>query len=227
MVESPFAIFAPFTGRIRVHFLSKPDAVFSDEDTARVLGIPITKLTSLEQVHGSKTIRVTSPQIAIPSADGAVTDLYGVTLVSRSADCQSFVAFDPVKNVIGTLHIGWRGLLAGGIEEFFRILKQEWKCEAKDILIGAAPSLCKNCAEFTDPKKELPEISDGFTSGRCVDLIGIADKKLKKLGVTKSHFERMNGCTKCQPDSFWSYRGPDREEVLKGARNVLAVELLK
>ena len=117
-------------------------------------------------------------------------------------------------------------MLAGGIEEFFAVMNREWNFEAKDILIGAAPSLCKTCAEFTDPAKELPGISEGFTEGRCVDLVGIADKKLQNLGVLDANRERMTGCTKCSPEQFWSYRGPDRERVMAGARNVLAIELI-
>jgi copper oxidase (laccase) domain-containing protein len=130
-----------------------------------------------------------------------------------------------MKHVIGALHVGWRGVLAGGIEEFFAVMNREWNCNAKDILIGAAPSLCKTCAEFTDPAKELPGISEGFTEGRCVDLVGIANKKLQDLGVLPAHTERMTGCTKCQSEEFWSYRGPDREKVMVGARNVLGIQL--
>lgn len=224
MHESPFTIFGPFADSVRIDFLGKDYCLFHDSDTAAALGIPLSQLASSTQPHASKTVRIHEALQGVEGADGLVTDAKSVTLTSRSADCQTFVAFDPKKNVIGVLHAGWKGVLLGAIEEWISTFKNEWRSDAKDLIIGAAPSLGKECAEFTDPKTELPGVSDGFTDGRLVDLMGIADEKLRRLGV--EHFQRMPGCTKCNPETFWSYRGPDREEVRKGARNVLAITLI-
>lgn len=209
---------------IDVRFFHKGDDLSYPEYSCRV-----------NQVHGSRTIRVEQPTggtekadlsaEALAQADGMVTDVANLPLVIRIADCQSFVVYEPRKRVLGALHAGWRGLVAGAIEEWFKALKNEYDINPENVWIAAGPSLCQTCAEFTDPKKELPGIDPRFFDGRLVDLRGVADAKLHALGVLSDRIERHPDCTRCHPEKYWSYRG-EKDAVLSGNHNLMVCSMV-
>jgi hypothetical protein len=140
----------------------------------------------------------------------------------RTADCQPFVAYAPAHGVLGVLHVGWRGLKDGAIPAFFSLLREEWNIVPQDILIAAGPSLCTQCAEFTDPARELSTVAPMYVHGKHVDLRSAADHELLALGVEPEHLERHPECTRCQHNRYWTYRGGDRSAVKSGFTNVLA-----
>ena len=64
-----------------------------------------------KQVHGDRVIIVDEQNLNEETgpADGLLTDLKGVALEIHTADCQSVFLYDPVRNVIGNVHSGWKG----------------------------------------------------------------------------------------------------------------------
>lgn len=77
--------------------------------------------TLLEQVHGGDVVRVTRPGDAWGSkADAAVTDRIGAVLGVRTADCAGVVLIGRAQRsgpvAVGVAHAGWRGLLAGVLQ---------------------------------------------------------------------------------------------------------------
>lgn len=224
MIHQPFPLFAPFSDRLQIDFLTRRDGIKSDDDAAHMLGVD--SFASAEQTHSNHTAIVREPQRRVAGADGLITDASNLTLMIRIADCQALVLYDAKKNVVGNLHAGWRGVLCGAIPAFFEVLRKEWGSDPADIFVGAAPSLCKNCAQFRDPIEELPGIDPTFFEGRHVDLCGIADQQLADAGVLREHIERSPDCTKCRPDLYWSYREGNPEAVREGYRNVLACRIL-
>lgn len=223
-MHPPSTLFAPFTDRIRIDLLTKSDHIKTDDDVAKALGVH--SVASAEQTHSNKTTIVRAPIKRAPGADGLVTDVKNLTLLVRMADCQVFVVYDAAKNVAGVLHAGWRGVVCGAIPAFFEVLQNEWHSDPIDIFVYAGPSLCTQCAEFSDPAKELPGIDPRFFQGRHVDLRGIANQQLADAGVLKSQIERSPDCVKCKSDTYWSYREGKADVVESGYRNILACTLL-
>jgi polyphenol oxidase len=211
--------FDQFGGTISCRFLSRDDDRTVSENSVR-----------LHQVHGSKTIIACAPTdlsaVALAKADGVLTDTPKLDLIVRAADCQNFAIFVPEKNIIGVLHSGWKGLVAGAIPEFFRTLEHEFHVKSSDVFVAAGPSLCSSCAEFSDPISELPGIDQKHFSGRLVDLHSIADQQLLDAGVPATHLERHPDCTLCKNDVYLSYRGSDKEHVKAGLSNFLVCSLL-
>lgn len=203
--------------------LTKIDHVHDDARLASALGTQA--FVALRQVHGARTIAVDAPAQRNEEADGLVTDSVGLTLTIRSADCQTFLVFDPVTTSIGVLHVGWRGLLCGAIAAHMKVLKDACGVRPETALVCAGPSLCTACATFTDPATELTGIDPHFFHGRCADLRGIADAQWAAQGIVASKMERMSACTRCNPAEYWTYRGGDREQVIGGYTNVLAVRM--
>ena len=222
MISHPFTNLRAFQDKFDLAFITKADNAASDSDIAKVSHI--SPLASLKQKHGNTITIVRAPTSRIIEADGIVTDAKGLGIIIRFADCQNFVVYAPKQNVIGLIHAGWRGVIANVIGSFFDTLKREWKIEPADVYVGAGPSLCLQCADFSDPENEVPSLKSRI-DGKHVDLIAAADDQLKHVGVPADRIERMNDCTRCQPETYWTYRGGHREEVKNGYTNCFVARL--
>jgi hypothetical protein len=222
MIDQPFALFRPHADVLSISMLTKEDCVKTDSEAMTIL--KIRNAASIKQSHGNVTVVTRDAGLEQAVADGIATDRAGLTLFVRAADCQLFVAYDPVAKITGLLHAGWRGLVAGAIEEFVSTLSTVLSADPARLLVGAAPSLCTKCAEFTDPARELPSIDPRFFHGRNVNLQGIADAEFLRLGILPGHLERHPDCTRCRTEKYWSYRG-EGEAVKEGYRNMLICSL--
>lgn len=221
MTEQPFAVFAPFSDRIDVRFFDKADALSRDEDLA--FALESSRFVSLKQVHGNGVVISKEPSKRVVEADASATNMSDLWLTIRAADCQQFIVYEPTKNILGVIHAGWRGLKANIIPAFFDALKNEWGIDPSKTIVAAGPSLCTQCAEFTDPVTELAGLDPRFFHSRTADLRGIADAQFNDLGVT--HIARDPRCTRCECSTLWSYRGGDREAVKAGSTNVIVARL--
>ncbi len=190
-------------------FFFRDDSVADAIDAAKRM--KASSIAFPNQVHGNRTIIMRESSHGVIDADGIVADVPGLTLAIRFADCQNFLIYSRQQHVLGLLHAGWRGLAAHAIEEFFRVLTNEWNIDPKDTIVIAGPSLCKNCAEFSDPHNELPAHLHPFIDGRCVDLIAAAEHVFDTLGIPKEQRERHPDCTKCNLVSYWSHRAMSNE----------------
>lgn len=224
MQTHPFPLLAPFRDWLDVSFLTREDSVGSDNDIARLTSA--SSLASLQQMHGNRAAILRDDSRRTEQADALATDQHGLTLTIRFADCQNFLVVDPKQKVICLIHAGWRGVKSGVIAESFALLKSEWSISPADTFVAAGPSLCTECAEFTDTENEAPELKQ-YINGRCIDLQRAADDQFRALGVPVSKCERLPDCTRCEPEKYWTYRGGDKEAVQQGFVNCMAVTLRK
>lgn len=95
-------------------FESSAEILESQRDQAmnRMAGCLIP-LQTLKQVHGDKVIVVNEILNEEQEGDGLVTNVKGIALGVQTADCGPIVFYDPLAEVIGTCHAGWRGAKAG------------------------------------------------------------------------------------------------------------------
>lgn len=211
------------TTQCKILFFGKSDVPLSMEGIARECSC--TRRAEIRQNHGTDTVILRTPLTPPPQADAVATDTPGLLLSLKIADCQNFAVYAPRPHVIGLIHAGWRGMNAHIISLFYDTLKREWGIHPYETVVWAGPSLCKRCAEFTDPQRELPQIDPRFFHGRHVDLQRAAIEEFLHLGVPMTKIERHSDCTCCQREKYWTYRGGDREAVLQGKENILAATL--
>lgn len=204
--------------------LCKEDQAQSDADITRITGKD--QIASLWQVHGNVIACVDRPTSRQVKADALLTMTPGLTLTIRTADCQNILLFDPTNNALALVHAGWKGMRQKILTRALEEMQKQCGTHPQDLVVAAGPSLCTMCAEFTDPAHEVPELSE-FFSGRCIDLRAAADSELVSLGIPAANIERVQDCTRCQPETYWTYRGGDREKVIEGYGNVLAATLLR
>ncbi len=223
MITHPFPLLRQFQDLIDLRFLVREDNVSSDEDIARLTGQ--NTLASLRQVHGNTAVRVKAPSLRTEHADALATDTQNLTLTIRFADCQNAIILHPQQRVVCLVHAGWRGVQASVMTSAYGLLRREWNIDAQDTFVGLGPSLCTACSDFTDPHSEVPELRN-FIHGRSIDLRAALDHELTNLGVLQGNIDRLDACTRCHPETYFTYRGGDRNAVEQGFINCLAVTLV-
>lgn len=161
------------------------------------------KLTMNRQRHTALVHRAHPGRRGEPG-DGLWTDEPGVPMLKLTADCVpvAIARTKGEKPALALLHAGWRGLAEGIVEAGVAALGGGRLAAA----IGPAVGPC--CYEVG------PEVSERFdvdlTRGRLLDLWTAAERALRAAGVAA--IERVDLCTRCNPDLFFSHRrqGPTR-----------------
>ena len=69
----------------------------------------------LDQVHGATVIHALGSETSGATGDAAVTPTAGIALVVMVADCAPIALVG--ERAAGVVHAGWRGLVAGVVEE--------------------------------------------------------------------------------------------------------------
>ena len=68
------------------------------------------------QVHGDRIAYVDSPSLTredLEGIDALMTDVPGIAIGARTADCIPVLLYDPVRPAVCTVHAGWRGTVLG------------------------------------------------------------------------------------------------------------------
>ena len=145
--------------------------------------------------------------------DGSITDRKGVILTISTGDCLAVFAYDPVKEVIGLAHAGWRGVLTGMPAKLVEKMSSAYGCDPADLDVWIGPGIGLCCFEvsgdvaedFWDMYPWCEEYTIDMGNGKYkIDLKGISLELLEMSGV--GHAEASPECTCCQPDRFWSWR---------------------
>ena len=85
---------------------------------------------------------------------GLMTNSSGKVLCTCYADCVPLLFFDPVKNVIASVHSGWKGTIKLiGQETVFNMVN-EYGSKVEDILVGIGPSIGPCCFEVQEDTYE-------------------------------------------------------------------------
>ena len=96
------------------------------------------------QVHGSRVAIVDRPGMTreeLEGYDALVTDLPGVAIGVRTADCVPVLLYDPVKRVVAAVHAGWKGTVMHISEGVLEAMGQEFGSRPANLLASIGPSI--------------------------------------------------------------------------------------
>lgn len=172
-------------------------------------------LVYLEQCHGKDIIVLRDiPEYDIYQcgrADALITNVKGLALLTRHADCQGIILFDPERKAISNIHCGWRGNVKNIIEETVNRMISEFGSNPSHLIAGIGPSLGPCCGEFRDWRKIFPPEFKRFREkGNNFNLWQLSKWQLIKAGLKESNIHISGICTKCRNDIFSSYRAGDK-----------------
>jgi len=177
--------------------------VYSDLVHGFYLSKPkLTGLVKTNQTHGTKIAVIKRPikRLTQP-ADGLITNLTGVNLMIRTADCLPIMLFDPKRKVVGLIHAGWRGTIGKIFIKAVLLMLTEFGSKIKDIQVGIGPHIQSCCYQAeTVIQQFLPEWQPYLNQGR-IDLSGFVTDELEQVGILKENIKVIDQCTGCS--SLW------------------------
>lgn len=191
------------------------------------IGFSPENLVFSDQIHEDRIYSVTRRDCGkgftkelLKGNDGLVTNERQVPLVTFYADCVPIFFYDPVREVIGMAHSGWRGTVKRIGCKMIKTMQKEYGSNVEDILVVIAPSICKDCYEISEDvakefMKEMQEISTELyleekgDKKYQLDLWKVNEEMLLRAGVLKEHLSVTDLCTCCNPELFFSHRASE------------------
>ncbi len=209
---------------------------------AQVMGAQATDIVTTDQTHTINIRTVTKEDAGkgvtcdrdYTDIDGLITAEKGLVLSCFTADCVPLYFVDPVKQVIGVAHSGWRGTVAGMGARMVERMSQEFGCEPANIIAAIGPSICQDCYEISE--EVAVQFEQGFwdedkIAGYCKEAFeaglhptgkllvpGKGDGKyqldlwlanvvvLRSAGISLEQIDLTDICTNCNPDYLFSHR---------------------
>ena len=200
------------------HVGDDPDAVAANRRiVGRAAGVqPVW----LNQVHGTRVIDVAGDGTHSthgthgatdlpPEADAALTRRTGTACTVMTADCLPVLFCDDAGTVVAAAHAGWRGLLAGVLENTVSAME----VPPNELMAWLGPAIGPRAFEvgdevrtaFVAASSEAAPAFQAVAGGKWLaDIYLLARMRLAGQGV-----ERVFGgnfCTVTETDRFFSYR---------------------
>ena len=205
--EGPYA-------SLNLGLLTKDEPAHVEENRRRLcaeVGGDPDRLALNRQVHGTNVRRAVAGARQ-ERADGLWTDEPGVPMLAMTADCLPIAIArreTGARSALGILHVGWRGLAAGVIANGVAALGGR-------VAAAIGPAIGPCCYDVGPEVAALFD-ADLATGGR-LDLWAAAERALRAAGVEE--VERLDVCTSCNPELFFSHR---RDDGVTGRQGVIGV----
>lgn len=194
------------------------------------------------QVHDVTVARVDSPYTTreeLEGYDALVTNVPGVCIGVRTADCIPVLLYDPVHKAAAAIHSGWRGTVMRICTKAIVRMSIEYSSKASDLLAVIGPGICENCfqvgeevaTEFRNAGFDMnkiwtfrgPRVPGDISGGHHINLVEACRLTLLENGVKEENIRIEPLCTYESTDILYSAR----KEGASCGRNINAVCILK
>lgn len=212
------------------HYESLNLGILTGDDPERVVenrrllagrtGIDPERARMAWQRHGAEVRKASPEGILTPgtrheACDGWWSDEPGQGMMLVTADCLpvAIARRDGDRPALAVLHVGWKGLLEGIVENGLGALG------GGGLAAAIGPGIGPCCYEVRDDVAQpfCRAFGDEVVAGGRLDLWRAAELALERAGVTE--VERTDLCTYCHPELFFSHR---RDRGITGRQGVIA-----
>ena len=191
---------------------------------SHALGFDLGSLATCQQIHQDNIAMVDEsylkkdcflPNNAFPGTDALVTNVPGLTLMTRYADCVPLIFYDPKTHTVAMAHAGWKGTLSHIAQKTIDVLVKDYHCKPQHILAAIGPSIGPCCYQINSTMadqavKKLHKAQEYFLNstndGLYFNLWHANIKQLQSTGIKDDHLYCAELCTSCNFDLFYSYR---------------------
>jgi YfiH family protein len=182
-------------------------------EVGAALGIS-TAWLELEQVHGADVVKVDEDEAWKraatggwrPKADAVICSVTAMPVAVFTADCVPIALVREAPAGLALVHAGWRGLMAGVVDNAVSAIGSEGK---NDIFAIVGPAIGACCYEVGEDLLDRFARRFGPSVVRRdqskLDLPAAAAKALQESGLSKSKILHLEICTSCSGE-FFSYR---------------------
>jgi YfiH family protein len=110
----------------------------------------------MHQLHSDTVHRLDAAPAGKLGGDALMTDVPGLLLVIRTADCLPVFLVDAENRAVAAVHCGWRGTEKRILEKAARAMGRAYGLKPTELLAALGPCIGSACYEVG------PEIRDGF-----------------------------------------------------------------
>ncbi len=185
------------------------------------LEFELSSLVSCRQVHGSTIALIDKgyqntdsylPNKTIAETDALITDIPGVILMTRHADCVPILFYNSKTHTVAVVHAGWKGTLAHIGPKTVEVLEREYKCQRKDVQAALGPSIGPCCYHIgntmaVQASKKLVRgntfIKEGSNQEMSFDLWQANKEQLLTAGIPEENIYSAEVCTSCKLTTFF------------------------
>jgi polyphenol oxidase len=212
---------APPYDTLNLGYLTKGTAPDHNTDVAenfrrlrRAIGLQRYFRVQVRQVHGAGVYispRRPARMRDVPPADAILSDVPGSMPTVRTADCVPVLLAGPGGRIVGAVHAGWRGIVAGVITTAIDAMAERFGVDGRQVVAAIGPCIRAKAFEVGE------EVVQAFAAAGLVaavqpanghrphiDLIRAVELQLWNRGVQST--EAADGCTFHDATEFFSHR---------------------
>ena len=168
----------------------------------------------------------------IHKGDALITQQRGVAIALSFADCTPIALYDPVEQVIGIAHGGWRGTARGIAIATIDAMRENFGCQPRNIYAGIGPTIGPCCYEVSQTVQDLfmgqqsfedvpvqEQYCERIRESAVFSIVNLPDKESLRLdlwetnrrqllmaGLLPEHIEVAEICTSDHVNRFFSHR---------------------
>ena len=170
--------------------------------------------------------------VTIRQGDALISQERELAVAFSFADCVPITFYDPIKQIFGIAHGGWRGTARGIVLATVEKMQAYFGCQPENIYAGIAPAIGPCCYEVSQEVQAIflgqqafetmptqPEyqahVRESAVFSTCqldsgpslrLDLQETNRNQLLSAGLFPQHIEVMRICTSCHTEKFFSHR---------------------
>ena len=215
-----------------------PDVCAGTVARDEALPCPIMQMNQVQDVKVAVVDRVDIPQDELDGCDAMMTDLIGVAIGVRSADCIPVLLYDPVKKAAAAIHSGWKGTVSKIISKTVAKMRATYSSQPSDLLAVIGPGICMDCFQVGEEValkfKEAgfaidtlwafrgPKTGNGMEGGHHIDLKEACRQTLVESGLKNENIQISELCS--YEDNHLLYSA--RKESIECGRNITYIKIL-
>lgn len=180
------------------------------------------------QVHGCVIREVTDPMTTrdeLEGVDALITNVPGVAISVRTADCIPVLLYDPVHKAVAAVHAGWRGTVQHISFKVIDRMRELYGTCASHLLAVIGPGIGPESFQvgpevadeftaagfpmdqiLTDCGPKAPTNDNPMAGGLHIDLWKANQWLLEEAGVVSANIQVAGICTYKRYDRFFSAR---------------------
>jgi len=173
----------------------------------------------MRQLHSETIHRLAEAPAGKLEGDGLITDVPGLLLVIRTADCLPVLLVDEKNQAVAAVHCGWRGTEKRILEKAVEAMSRAYGSERGAMLAALGPCIGLACYEV-GPEVRKSFLDAGFPPAVLTEAPGRPGKSLLDLRAAnrwllgEMGFKKYNildagsACTHCEPHLLSYRRNP-------------------
>ena len=215
-----------------------PDVCAGTVARGEALPCPIMQMNQVHDVKVAVVDRVDISQDDLDGCDAMMTDLIGVAIGVRSADCIPVLLYDPVKKAAAAIHSGWKGTVSKIISKTVAKMRATYSSQPSDLLAVIGPGICMDCFQvgeevalkFKEAGFDIdtlwafrgPKTGNGMEGGHHIDLKEACRQTLVESGLKNENIQISELCS--YEDNHLLYSA--RKESIECGRNITYIKIL-